>query len=662
MRYALAGLFALVALPARAAEPLPENAVARLGTTKFRVPASSVALSPDGKSAAFRVPDGIDVMNLDTGEVAARLRDAKKLTDPKWSRGPHGFSFAFAPGGKEIVTAAATTEVWVWDAGAGTPLRSVPGPEREVAVQGGWKTETALVYTVFNCQLAGFVVCETGAGWQKLDPKTGKWSRIEGGVGRISDVSPDGRWVADYEDQASVENYVALTDTTTNKGVYAGESGGSYPHNQTPSPDGRYVACEVEERGVQVWEVATRKEVKLKGVNPKISHGVPRFAPDGKTLVVHLPGSTYDDKTPPHVARWDVATGERLPDWKLPARVGPWAVDHPNNRLVLVAGQGVFRIDLATGKITAPPDGFLGYVRPAISADGKLAAVGDSTGVVRLYAAPFDAEPRTLQAGGPPVDDVLFAPDGKTLFAADADRAVGVWDVATGRKTAALKGPVGRADTLFWYRMTKLAVSPDGKTLVAEAGMQAVWAWDVPSGKLLWVVRPAGEKDRSITGCRPAFSPDGSVLYYGRDKAEVSKFDPRTGRELGRVVVPGVPKRDVTRVAVSPDGKKLAASTYHNDGYLVVLDPATGSGTFPVMFKLEEAVGGLAFAAGGAVVVTNHADGTVRGRRADAPGKEAFTLRGPAGYSAQLQLTADGKLAIADAPGATAVVWKLPVK
>ena len=37
MRYAITGLVALIASPAFAAEPpLPEGAVARLGTTKFR--------------------------------------------------------------------------------------------------------------------------------------------------------------------------------------------------------------------------------------------------------------------------------------------------------------------------------------------------------------------------------------------------------------------------------------------------------------------------------------------------------------------------------------------------------------------------------------------------------------------------------------------------
>lgn len=70
-------------------------------------------------------------------------------------------------------------------------------------------------------------------------------------------------------------------------------------------------------------------------------------------------------------------------------------------------------------------------------------------------------------------------------------------------------------------------------------------------------------------------------------------------------------------------------------------------------------MGGLAFTHDGGAVVTAHADGTVRGRKA-ADGARTLKLRGPAGYLWCLQLTADGKLAVTDAPGATAHVWKLP--
>lgn len=653
MRSALTAAVALLVLPLSAAEPpLPERAVARLGTALFRTSGSSLCLSPDGARAAVLVGDGIDVLNLDTGERVAQIRDAKRLRHPRESRGPTYFTFAFATGGKEVVTATNEDEARVWDAGTGKYLRAVAGPIT-TDPQTGAKT-AARVATVFNCQRADFVVCETTAGWHKLDVRTGTWLRIEGGYDRISSVTADGRWVTDYTDMASVENYVGVTDTKRNKGAYSGASGGDYPFASSASPDGRLVACAVDGPGLQMWEIAGGKEIKLAGVVPKMTHGHPFFTPDGKTLLSFAPASWYDHRTPPHLARWDTKTGERLKDWPLPARVGTWAVDHANNRLVMTAGQCVLRIDFVTGKVTLPPDGFFGWARPALSPDGTRAAGGDAAGALSVWDAPFTGKPRELRADGSAVHDLTFSVDGKTLYAGHADRSVSVWDVASGKPTATLNAPnaaLGGDPSRF----TQIAVSPDGKTVLAEVEGQRLWAWDVPTAKVLW--EQMSDKERSITGCRPVFAPDGAAVYYGRSKGEVGRLDPRTGKELERLALPFELKSWVTRLAVSADGKRLAAHTYYNDGELMVFDIGTKAAVWRRPFKLRDAVGGLAFAPDG-LVVTTHADGMVRGWAAK-DGAPAFTLRGPDGYVYGLQVSADGRRAVTDAPGATALVWEL---
>jgi len=122
-------------------------------------------------------------------------------------------------------------------------------------------------------------------------------------------------------------------------------------------------------------------------------------------------------------------------------------------------------------------------------------------------------------------------------------------------------------------RTTQLALSPDGKTLINEVDMQRMWAWDVPSRKVLWE-RTNEEKTRNITGCRPVFTPDSSALYYGQPRGEIAKLDPHTGKELARLTAPVELKASVTRLALSPDGKKLAAHTYYNNGELVLFDIA----------------------------------------------------------------------------------------
>lgn len=647
MRHTLAGLVSLVAFPAVAA-PLPAGPVARLGDSAFRTAGSGIVLSPDGKRAAVHVRDGIDVLDLETGEVVTRLRDAVKLTHTKRTREPHRVSYAFAADGAEIVTSAGATHLSVWDANTGQLLKTIAGPD-------GKDGQPTTIGLIFNCQLGDFLIAETGAGGlQKFHIADARWTRIDGGYSRTSQVSPNGDWVTKYTDAASIENYVSLVDTKTGGAVFEGESAGDYPFDQAPSPDGKFVAC--VEAGVQVWDVSTKKEMPLE--RAKEARGSPRFAPDGTTLIVADPGQRDDDASS-FFARWDVTTGKRLADWKMPARTSSWAVDYANNRIVAIAGSNVFRIDIASGKMTPPPSGFRGHVRGAIAPDGKLAAVGDAAGVIRVWPAPFDGTPKSLRSRGSAVDDLVFSHDGTKLFAAYADRTVGVWHTASGKEAVTLTAPVEPARDLPWYRRQLLAISPDAKTLAAVVPRERIWAWDVKSGKVLWEVRP-NDRGNNISGCRPVFSPDGESLYCGGPNATVTKFDPRTGAELERREVPAVPRADVSFLAASPDSGKLAVHVYHSTVGLVVYDWNGKRATNPVGFGYADAVGGVAFTTDGSSVVTIHLDGTLRGRRADDPTRVTFSLQGPAGYVQDLQLSADGKLAISDSPDATAVVWKLP--
>jgi WD40 repeat protein len=284
--------------------------------------------------------------------------------------------------------------------------------------------------------------------------------------------------------------------------------------------------------------------------------------------------------------------------------------------------------DTATGKerfaVMAHKDGAYAL---ALSPDGKTLATGGGDGMVRLWDTNKFKEIGSFADQDKEVLAVAFAPDGKTLATGGADRAIRLRDAATGKQqliwhghefkvlslafspdgktlasagtcTAAFEGvaagaihsdqirlwdpTTGKAIRAHAMRGTAVTFSPDGRCLAA-AGTYAVGRALQGGGAALNGGTNAylGSIKRDDTwlsvqnqGSTLGLSPDGRLLalaygnrlHLGRFLVEnemqhrrISLWETATGKEIMQVAQDGA-----TVVALSPDGRKLAAGSTFN--------------------------------------------------------------------------------------------------
>jgi WD40 repeat protein len=107
----------------------------------------------------------------------------------------------------------------------------------------------------------------------------------------------------------------------------------------------------------------------------------------------------------------------------------------------------------------------------AFSPDGKTLASGSLDGQIELWEVATGKLQATLKGHEDDVQSVAFSPDGKTLASASHDGTVKLWDVASGKEQATLSGHH------FW--VWSVAFSPDGKTLASGSYDRTVKLWDV---------------------------------------------------------------------------------------------------------------------------------------------------------------------------------------
>jgi serine/threonine protein kinase/WD40 repeat protein len=257
------------------------------------------------------------------------------------------------------------------------------------------------------------------------------------------------------------------------------------------SPDDRFLFALGEKQTLRVWRVADGHPALRDEPRDCRAHA---FSPDGRLLAV----SRQEE-----VVCFDLATGQEVRRWHLPAPAGTLAFD-PDSRKLAV-----------------------GYVRC------------DVTSVYDVASGPLVTD---LPVGPMAGQVVAWHPDGERLAVAGSDLRIQVWNVAAKRKVATLEGHV--------HQVSALAFHPGGSLLASVSWDGLLLLWDPSSGRPLLRLPSIGF---------PQFSADGHRLVVTRDSDKADLLEVTPCREYRTLVSSaGAGGWRPGYGAISPDGRLLA--------------------------------------------------------------------------------------------------------
>jgi WD40 repeat protein len=563
-------VFLLVALPELAAaqskvagmdgwgDPLPDGAVARMGTVRFRhwgCNPTHVAWSRDGKVLVSAGGDRtLCTWEAATGKEIARYTGHKQTS---WIS-----CLALSHDGK-VAASAINDELHLWNPATGKTLRVIANPYDSLPHQGQLR----------KCQIMSVA------------------------------FSPDDQVLVAGLECGSVCRW----DVATGKELSLWKVGKDYVWSVACSPDGKTIAAGDHKGKVVLWRTADGTKIReFQGID-FLAQGL-AFTADSAAVIVGGQHNTI-------LRVWDVASGKELEPFKGPdSWHGRLALSADGKRLVAI-NRWAAVWDVASRKLLLTLDekatalNTSGFGGVALSPDGKtLATAGDC---VRLW------DVASGKPAGPPhpvheraVWLVAFTPDGKTLLSSGYESDVFAWDAATGKLRGRLQTNVGRPAALafvpgtqrlvtggwdgavrFWDldtfketapswkapgNLQRLALANDGKTVYLVTGNESDAAvlrvCDLASGKQHreWQVLKAGFGPGATARADALLLPDARKLIVASvGEVGVQLWDVGGGGAIRRL---DDGRYGPHGTALSPDGRLLASV---GDG-IEVREVATG--------------------------------------------------------------------------------------
>jgi len=457
-------------------------------------------------------------------------------------------------------------------------------------------------------------------------------------------LSKDGRMLA----TGGKEGRLSLWGLPTGEVQQEIETKAGAIHVLAFSPDGKFLASGHEDLAVCLWAINAQGHLHLErtllghtqtiwsvafGPSPTAqpaAHPAPQGS-GNRNAARQLLVTGSSDYT---VRVWDAETGHSLYMLRGQPRVLAAHTLHPQMQPV--------------GQSGAPQDA--GWLLAAAGYDQLIH-------VWQGHGHQADGIHRTLHGARGPLYAVAISPDGRSVAGGGYDRAIYLWDIASGQLRQTFQGHTNRVYTLVFH--------PDGKLLASGSGDGTVRLWSLSAvGYGKGRITESAVSDQPVAVLQAdqdvvhdlAFSPDGHLLARGGSDRLLRLWDMTKSDypELveARKLVQDDSEEDIFAVAFSPDGSKVACSGNH---LIHVLDLSTGKAP-RVLRHHTNWIFSVAFSPDGATLASSSSDCTVCLWEV-ASGALRAVLRGHSETVYKVAFTPDGMAVVSSSFDGTIKFW-----